>query len=203
MSTELMAHARELGVTLSGEQVQQLLQYAERVIAWNRVFNLTGAAHPEDFVREHIVDSLSLAPHLEGDCVLDVGAGAGLPGIVLAIARPEVQWVLLDSRQKRTRFLKQMRQELPLTNVTVLTQRVESYTPERAFPCIISRAFAPLPTYLALVAPLLASGGVCLHMASQWSDAPALPPGFEVEAVHPIVLPGLDKARHIVAIRHK
>ena len=191
-----------LGIPLSAQAVAQLMVYLALLERWNRAYNLTAVRHPEAMVVRHVLDSLSILPWVEGPRVLDVGSGAGLPGIPLAIARPEDEFWLLDSNGKRTRFLTQVVAELRLRNVGVVRSRVEDYQPESLFNSVVSRAFATLADMVAGAGRLCAPGGRLLAMkgAVPHAEIAALPPGWRLEAVHPLAVPGLDGERHLVVV---
>lgn len=160
----LASTAPALGVTLDATQLAQLARYAELVDKWRHVTNLTGARSPAAFAREHLVDSLSVVPHVDDGPLLDVGSGAGLPGVVLAIARPGTAVTLLEPRQRRARFLTQVTIELALANVDVISARIEDLPAAARYEVVISRAFSALADYVALALPQCAPGGRILAM---------------------------------------
>ena len=153
---------RELGLSLDDAQQQALLAYRDLLVKWNRAYNLTAVRDPGEMIQRHLLDSLSVLAHLDDRDTLDVGTGAGLPGIPLAIARPDLRFVLLDSNGKKTRFVRHARRELGLSNVEVVNTRVEQY--RNAPSQIISRAFAALPDMLQALAPLITDGSRVLAM---------------------------------------
>ncbi|MDO9214736.1 MAG: 16S rRNA (guanine(527)-N(7))-methyltransferase RsmG [Methylococcales bacterium] len=153
------------------EQTEQLLAFIKLIAKWNKAYNLTAVRNNEDMARLHILDSLAILPHIEGKRVIDIGTGAGLPGIPLAIFMPEVEFVLLDSNAKKTRFVQQVILELKLKNVSVLHTRVEDYQPELGFDTVTMRAFASLPDIMKLTAHLLSANGVLLAMKGQIPEA--------------------------------
>ena len=139
---EIMLDAAErLGAALTPRQVQQICAYTDLVTKWQRIANLTAADSPARFVREHIVDCLSARPFVNGPRVIDVGTGAGLPGLVLAIALPQLVFYLLEARGKRARFLTQVQIELGLSNVEIIRERVEEHIPIESYDTVIARAF--------------------------------------------------------------
>ncbi|MFO1435301.1 MAG: 16S rRNA (guanine(527)-N(7))-methyltransferase RsmG [Gammaproteobacteria bacterium] len=166
MRAQLAAGAASLGLSLSARTLDKLLAYQALLQKWSRVHNLTSIRDPEEMLTRHLLDSLAVIPHVRGERLLDVGSGAGLPGIVIAIALPDVSCTLLDSQGKKTRFLTQVAIELKLKNVEVVQARIEEFDPGTKFDCIISRAFAELSTFAELAKPLLATGGVLLAMKS-------------------------------------
>jgi 16S rRNA (guanine527-N7)-methyltransferase len=199
----------ELGIDCSEVQRQQLLAYVQLLAKWNKVYNLTAVRELLAMVTRHILDSLSVLPYLEGDRVLDVGSGAGLPGIPLAIVCPSRQFVLLDSNSKKTRFMQQAVNELGLQNVTVVHARSEDFQPsghaQGGFDVVLSRAFASIPDMLHSSGRHCAEQGVILAMKGEEpvAELQALPEDYEVEAVHSLVVPGLDEVRHLVCLRRQ
>lgn len=161
----------ELGINMSGEQEQQLLDFLTLLTKWNRAYNLTAVRDPMEMVGRHLLDSLAVLPHLQGARVLDMGCGPGLPGIPLAIFRPDIDFVLLDSNGKKIRFVRQAVLELGLDNVTAQQQRVEDYRPEAGFDLLIARAFTDLPRMLSLTAHLRSAGTRLLAMKAEKAEA--------------------------------
>lgn len=160
-----------LNLSHTTEQTEQLLDFIKLIAKWNKAYNLTAVRNNEDMARLHILDSLAILPHIEGKRVIDIGTGAGLPGIPLAIFMPEVEFVLLDSNAKKTRFVQQVILELKLKNVSVLHSRVENYQPQLGFDTMTMRAFASLPDIMKLTAHLLRADGVLLAMKGQIPEA--------------------------------
>jgi 16S rRNA (guanine527-N7)-methyltransferase len=189
-----------LNLQLPGGACARLAAYLALLERWNRAYNLTAVRDPEAMVVRHVLDSLSILPWVEGPRVLDVGSGAGLPGIPLAIARPEYEFSLLDSNGKRTRFLTQVAAELRLNNVSVVRGRVEDYRPETLFNSIVSRAFATLADMVTDAGRLCAPAGRLLAMKGVFPDdeLARLPPGYVVVGVYPLHVPSLDAERHLV-----
>ena len=192
-----------LGVSCSPAQQDLLLDYVQLLNKWNKVYNLTAVREPQEMITRHILDSLSLLPFVSGRRVLDVGSGAGLPGIPLAIVCPERAFVLLDSNSKKTRFMQQAVWELGLGNVQVVHARVEDFAPEVLFDVVVSRAFAAIADMLGNSGRLCAHDGVLLAMkgADPVEELHQLPAGYRVVAVHPLRVPGLHEARHVVCLR--
>ena len=192
--------SERLGIPLSTQAVAQLMVYLALLERWNRAYNLTAVRDPEAMVVRHVLDSLSILPWVEGPRVLDVGSGAGLPGIPLAIDRPGDEFCLLDSNGKRTRFLTQVVAELRLRNVGVVRSRVEDYQPESLFNSVVSRAFATLADMVAGAGRLCAPGGRLLAMKGIFPDdeLARLPPGCVVVGVYPLHVPHLEAERHLV-----
>lgn len=144
--------------------LQSYLSYIELLVQWNSAYNLTAIRDPEKMLAYHVLDSLSILPFIHGNDCLDIGTGAGLPGIILALAKPDTQWVLLDGNNKKTRFVQQAVMTLNLKNVEVVCSRIEKYQAEHRFSTIVSRAFTSLADFYACSHHLLAPGGSLLAM---------------------------------------
>lgn len=198
-----LAHGLEqMALPLSATVQEKLLAYVGLLAKWSRVYNLTAVRDPAEMVTRHLLDSLSVAPHLRGPRVLDVGSGAGLPGIPLALAKPEWQFVLLDSNGKKTRFITQSCIELGLANVSVVSCRIEDYRPEVLFDSVISRAFSELSAMLTATGRLCGPEGVLLAMKGEYpvAELAGVPLGFVVQGVEVLQVPGLDAQRHVVRV---
>ena len=191
-----------LGVALPAEGTARLLEFVELLQRWNQAYNLTAVRDPGEMVVKHLLDSLAVLPHVRGTSVEDVGAGAGLPGIPLAIARPDTRFVLLDSNGKKTRFMVQAAAALKLHNVEVVQARVEGYRPSEPFATVISRAFASLGEFLRLAGGGCTHGGRLLAMKGAYPDEELrdIPEGFRLLGVHVLKVPGLDAERCVVEI---
>ena len=191
-----------LGLTLERDVQQRLLDYIALIDKWNRVYNLTAIREREKMVSHHLLDSLAVAPHIDAERLLDVGSGAGLPGIPLALAKPEMQVTLLESNRKKTAFLNQAVMELKLENAEVCSERVESWQTHDKFDVIISRAFADIGEFVRMTAHLLAPGGLFVAMKGlhPYEEIEKLPPDCTVRRVLPLAVPGLEGARHLVLI---
>lgn len=200
---QLAAGLRALEIELSAEVQTKLLAYAAFLEKWNRTYSLTALRDPKLAVSHHLLDSLAILPYVGEGSLLDVGSGGGQPGIPLAITKPELAVTLLDSNSKKTAFLQQAAIELSLTNVQVVTERVEAYQPAAPFAAITSRAFAELADFVGLTRHLLAPGGEWLAMKGQRPEAEMnkLPAGVSVTAVHRLDVPGVDGERHLVVMR--
>jgi 16S rRNA (guanine527-N7)-methyltransferase len=192
-----------LGLGLAPEGIQRLLDYIALLAKWNQVYSLTAIRAPDRMVTHHLLDALAILPLIEGPRIADVGSGAGLPGIPLAIARPALEVTLIESRQKKAAFLVQAKAELGLANVTVARQRVEGWTPPTAFDGIVSRAFSALPQLLRLAGHLVRPGGQILAMKGEYprEELEAIPSLYRVEQVVSLQVPGLEAARHVVLLR--
>jgi len=163
-NSQLDTGLQQMALELSQAQQQKLLNYLALLVKWNRAYNLTAIRDPEEMVSRQLLDSLSILPLIHGRRILDVGTGAGLPGIPLAICLPDASFTLLDSNGKKTRFVQQVKLELGLNNVKVQHSRVEQLDHNRGFDTITSRAFAALPKIVAWSAGLLADKGILLAM---------------------------------------
>lgn len=191
-----------LGLTLDRDTQQRLLDYIALIEKWNQVHNLTAIREPEKMVSHHLLDSLAVAPHLHAKRLLDVGSGAGLPGIPLALAEPNAHVTLLDSNHKKAAFLNQAVMELKLKNAEVCSERVEAWQTQNRFDVIISRAFSDMGEFVRITRHLLAPGGMFAAMKGlhPYEEIDKLPPGCKVQQVLPLAIPGLDGARHLVLI---
>jgi 16S rRNA (guanine527-N7)-methyltransferase len=192
----------ELRLVLSDHQVQNLLEYLKLLHQWNRAYNLTAITAPAEMVAMHLLDSLAIVPHLEGETFIDVGTGPGLPGIPLAIALPGKTFSLLDSNGKRTRFLFQVRTSLGLCNVSEIHARTENYCHEQGFDGVLSRAFTSVPDMVAKTRHLLKPGGHFYAMKGRKPDKELsdLPKPFNVSSCYRLSVPGVDGERHLVSI---
>jgi 16S rRNA (guanine527-N7)-methyltransferase len=191
-----------LGLDIAAPQQRQLLDYLDLLQKWNRAYNLTAIRDPLAMVTRHLLDSLAVVPQLTGSHCLDVGTGAGLPGIPLAIAMPGRDFHLLDSNGKKTRFLFQVKTALGLANITVHQARVETLPASRQYDVIMSRAFASLAAMVAATRHLLAPGGCFLAMKGAWpqDELAAIEDQCVVLGVEPLAVPGLDEQRHLVRL---
>ena len=191
-----------MALELSTGQQEQLLAFLALLNKWNRAYNLTAVREPRQMVPRQLLDSLTLLPYLTADRILDVGAGGGLPGIPLAIARPDIAFTLLDSNSKKTRFLTQCHLELRLGNVEVIHGRAEDCRPEQPFEQVTSRAFTALPNLVDWCGALLADEGQFLAMKGQFPDdeVSQLPSDWQVGARHRLDYPGCDGERHLLII---
>ena len=191
-----------LEFTVTQDQQQLLLLYLELLLKWNRAYNLTAIREPGQMVPRHLLDSLVVGPLLKGRRVIDVGTGAGLPGIPLAVLCPDREFHLLDSNGKKTRFLFQVKTALGLDNMTVHHARVERFSPGRVFDAVLSRAFASLQDMIAGCRHLLSPGGRFLAMKGVYpaEELAVIEDQCDVVAVHPLRVPGLAEQRHLVEL---
>jgi len=189
-----------LGLSLDAQAQQRLLAYLALVEKWNRVYNLTAVRDTDRMVPQHLLDSLAVAPHLRGESLLDVGSGAGLPGLPLAVARPAMTVTLIEASHKKSAFLKQAAIELALPNLEVVNARVEAWEAPRAYDVVISRAFSDLAEFAALAGRHVAPGGVLAAMKGvyPYEELAQLPSPYRMTAAVPLQVPGLAAERHLV-----
>ena len=190
-----------LGIALDDRAIARLLDYVDLLERWNAAYNLTAVRDPSEMVTRHLVDSLAILPYVSGATLADLGSGAGLPGIPLAIAVPARETLLVDSNGKKARFLREAVRRLDLEHVRVAESRVEDVA--GTFECITARAFASLADMLGWGGHLLAPGGVWLAMKGRVDAAEldAVPAGFRVERIVALNVPGLDAERHLVILK--
>lgn len=204
---ELIEGAQQLGVILTEQQQQQLLQYLGLLIKWNKAYNLTAVRNPDEMVSRHLLDSLSVIQYVEqyGNDWLDVGSGGGMPGVPLAIIFPERKFTLLDSNGKKTRFLTQVKLELKLDNLEVIHNRVEAFTPARAFSGIISRAFSSLADFTNWTRHLGDTNSHWLAMKGVHPDdeLQALPEDFRLDSCQILKVPGCQGQRHLLILQRQ
>jgi len=193
----------EAGISLSDQQQQQLVAYVEMLHKWNKAYNLTSVRDPNEMLVRHILDSIVVAPHLQGTRFIDVGTGPGLPGIPLAIVRPESHFTLLDSLGKRVRFLRQVQHELKLTNIEPVQSRVEDFPAEPPFDGVISRAFASLNDMVSWCHHLPGDAGRFYALKGQLpeEEIALLPAGLGVESIVELKVPHLEGERHLVIVK--
>lgn len=203
LEQQLQNDLSTLGLELSVTQQEQLMAYLALLQKWNAVYNLTAIKEPERMLTHHLLDSLAVSVHCVGERWLDVGSGAGLPGIPLAIANPDKHVTCLDSNGKRTRFMTQVVCELNLQNVQVVQSRAEDHQTDIPYSCILSRAFTALPNMLAKTEHLCCNGGVFLALKGNFPEAEiaASQARFPQMEVIRIQVPRLDAERHVIKIR--
>jgi 16S rRNA (guanine527-N7)-methyltransferase len=196
----LEAGLHALGFALEADRRAALLSFLELLDKWNRVYNLTAVRDPREMVTTHLLDSLTILPYLHGRRLIDVGTGAGLPGMALALAKPEGAWTLLDSNAKKVRFLTQVVIELKPGNVEVVRARAEEYRPLRLFDTVVARAVCSLKELLGLTRHLIAPEGRLLAMKGTYPEAEldALGSSCPVPQVYRLNVPGLEAERHLV-----
>jgi len=199
----LTAHLSEallaMGMNLDARQEVKLLDYLALIQKWNRTYNLTAIHEPDRMLTHHLLDSLAILPSVAAGPLLDVGSGAGLPGIPLAVARPGLNVTLLDSSQKRCGFMQQAAIELKLANVTVVHARAEEFRPDAKYPQIVSRAFSELADLVKATRHLLAEGGEWLAMKGLYPvEEIAQLKGARVKGRVRLQIPGLEAERHLI-----
>ena len=202
LDEDLTKGLSQLNISVTLEAQQRLLKYVELLNKWNKVYNLTAIRDPAQMVSNHLLDSIAVVPYLWPSRWLDVGCGAGLPGIVLAIIRPEWSFTLVDSNNKKTSFVQQACIELALKNVEVKCERIEAWHNIEKFDGIISRAFAEAGEFVTVTRHLLKSGGRWAAMkGAPEQELTRLPAGVEVEQVVSLQIPKLEAARSLVVLR--
>ncbi len=200
LETQLEWGLTAMKTPLNTDVRQSLLTYLRLLNKWNQVYNLTAVRDPIQMVSTHLLDSLSVVPVLPPGDILDVGSGAGLPGIPLAVALPKRQFTLLESSEKRIAFLRQAIAELRLGNVSIIGAKVEDWCDAIKYQCIIARAYADMSKFIESTQHLLANDGLFAAMKGRY-PAPEfdnLPQGFAIKEVIKLSVPGMDAARHLV-----
>jgi 16S rRNA (guanine527-N7)-methyltransferase len=204
----LIDAARQLGVALSADQAEKLLRLLDELTKWNRTHNLTAITHRDEMITHHLLDSLSVHTALEGVTVADVGTGAGFPGLPLAVVNPDRAFTLIDSNNKKVRFVAHAARTLGLTNVTAVHGRAEAGVAAAAnapatFDTVVARAFAALPELLEIVAPLCGPHTRVLAMKGKRPDAEiaAVPSSWRVIETRALDVPGLNAERHLVLLQ--
>ncbi len=202
LERELSRGLARLRIASSTELVPGLLRYLELLQKWNRVYNLSGVREPHAMLTRHLLDSLAILPFILGPRVLDVGTGAGLPGIPLALARPDLAFVLLDPSRKKARFLRQALAELRLANAEVVCERAEDFAPPASFDTVVARALAPIGGVLRMAGRLCAPHGRVLVMKGTYPQAElgGVPAGYAIAEVRQLDVPGLGAQRHLVVV---
>ena len=203
MKSMLQTALRENQLVLSDQAVDQLIHYLQMIPTWNRVFNLTSITEPREMVYLHIIDSLLTAPFVSGSRCLDVGSGAGLPGIPLAVINPEQQWLLLDKNNKKTRFMTQAIAELGLKNARAIHTRAEDFIPDDCFDSILSRAYATLALFIKTTRHLICKNGTFIALKGKYpQDEITELAGLAGEVrVTPVTMHGMTLDRHIVCMK--
>ena len=187
-----------MGLAVPDEAQQKLLAYLALLQKWNKVYNLTAVRDPLEMVTLHLLDSLSVLPYINSKNVLDVGSGGGLPGIVLAICKPELQVTTIDTVQKKVIFMRQVKGELGLDNLTPVHARVENFKPDETFELIISRAFSEIGLFLSLTKHLIADNGKWLAMKGVMPTAELNGLPVQPTSVIPLKVAGLAAERHLL-----
>jgi len=199
-SSRLTQGLEKMGIVLNKEVCEAQIRYLALIQKWNQAFNLTAISDLDQMVIRHSLDSLSILPFIDVSPVLDVGTGAGLPGIPLALARPDLEFVLLDSNGKKTRFLTQVKIELGIDNIDIIHSRIEDYRPGKTFSIVTCRAFAAINTILERTQHLLTSETRILAMKGK-QELPVLDAGFKQVDSHPLQVAWLNEERQLIEIR--
>ncbi len=204
-AARLIAAAKLIEVELSQHQARKMLTLLDLLSEWNTRVNLTAIRERRDMVLKHLLDSLTVQPYLRGPLVIDVGTGAGFPGLPLAISCPLLRFVLLDSTAKKLAFVSHAVKVLELQNVEVVHARAEDYKPAASAATVVSRALGSLSLYVAQAGALCASSGRLLAMKGRYPDEEiaALPPAWTVASVERLKVPGLDQERHLVILKRR
>jgi len=199
----LLAGLTRLKLELDDATIEQLLDYVDLLMRWNAAYNLTAVRDAGEMVTRHLLDSLAVLPYVTGQTLVDLGTGAGLPGIPLALARPDLDVCLVDSNGKKARFLREAVRHLRLKRTRVEECRVEAVSGE--FDCVTARAFATLTDMLTLGGHLLGDEGRWLALKGRFpqDELDSLPAGFSIETVQRLDVPGLEAERHLVIIKRK
>lgn len=202
-STLLAEGLKTAVVPMSASQQEKLLRYVALLNKWNKTYNLTAVREPERMIGRHILDSLAVLPFINATNVLDVGTGGGLPGIPLAIARPDLCITMLDSLQKKTTFVRQAIGELELKNAWVVCERVEQFQSPEKFTIVISRAFAELGDFVRGAAHLVTEGGRMFAMKGVYphDEITRLPKTYQIERVIELSVPQVEGERHLVVLK--
>jgi len=198
----LIGGAAQLGIELSEQQAAQMLRLLDELDDWNQRMNLTAIRERGAQITKHLLDSLSIQPYLRGTRIVDVGTGAGFPGLPLAIVNPQRQFMLLDSTAKKLKFIEHVAQTLGLSNVQTIHTRAEDYKPDERFDIVVSRAVGPVLRFMNWSSHLCVGGGRLLAMKGRYphDELEKLPNGWKLAAVHRLAVPGLDEERHLVEI---
>ena len=203
LATMLAQSIDELGLTLSAQQQRTLLLYLDQLLLWNKAYNLTAITDPVEALIKHIIDCLAIITHLPPGSLLDIGTGAGLPAVIIAICQPERQCTALDSNQKKIRFIKQISSELGLTNMQPIASRIEAH--EASYEVVTSRAFASLIDFVEVAQPRLAENGYLCAMkgkAPSDEELQALSDAWQIRTIA-LKVPRLQDSRHLIELSYK
>ncbi|PYE39394.1 16S rRNA (guanine(527)-N(7))-methyltransferase RsmG [Psychrobacter fozii] len=203
LANTLTKAVHELGLSLSETQQRTLLLYLDQLFLWNKAYNLTAITDPEEALIKHVIDCLAIITHLPSGSLLDIGTGAGLPAVIIAICQPERQCTALDSNQKKIRFIKQISSELGLSNMQPIASRIEAH--EASYEVVTSRAFASLIDFVDVAQPRLADNG---HLCAMKGKAPneeelqALDSDWHIKTIK-LKVPRLHDSRHLIELSRK
>jgi len=202
LAAKLAEGVAELGLKLPGQVESRLLDYLALLQKWNRTYNLTAVREPSKMVGQHLLDCLAVTPHVNARTMADIGSGAGLPGIPLALALPQAAVTLVESSHKKAAFLQQAKIELKLDNVAVACERVETWQPGEKFEMVISRAFSDLAEFVALAGRHVAPNGRLAAMKGIYphEEVTQLPAGWRLQKTIALTVPGLGAQRHLLLI---
>lgn len=200
--TSVQAGIKALDLAPNSCQLEHLIDYLKLLEKWNQVYNLTAVRDIEQMIASHLFDSLAIHTYIKGPRVIDVGSGAGLPGIPLAICQPDNEFMLVDSNAKKARFLRQVTHELHLTNIRVNQIRIEGYPEREQFDTVVSRAFGPLAKFVSAAGGLCKRTGSLLALKGRYPsiELTDIPEGFEVKIISRLKVSNLNKQRHVVEI---
>jgi len=197
----LVEGLHRMSLNLSDQMIDQLMAYLNLIEKWNRVYNLTAIRERDEMIKLHFLDSLSILNHVEMEHVLDVGSGAGFPGIVLAITKPELKVTVMDSVNKKTTFMQQVKSELSLTNLNVVNARVEAYQPTILFDSVISRAFSSVQNMLLMTQHTLQKNGAWLAMKSKDVQEELKVLDENQYTLIPLEVPFINAERYLVKLK--
>ncbi len=200
LEEQLRKGCAQLNLPLDQEALNKFLHFMTLLLKWNKAYNLTAITDPEEVISHHILDSLSIVPYILGNLIMDLGSGAGFPGLPCALMLPEKQFVLLDGNGKKTRFMTQAVGELKLANVRVVQSRVEDYRPDKCFDTITVRAFSSVATIIKQTNRLICPSGELLIMKGIYPQAELETVTANVKVVR-LDVPGLNSERHLVCIK--
>jgi 16S rRNA (guanine527-N7)-methyltransferase len=198
----LKSGAEQLGVPLGDDAARKMLRVLDELDEWNQKMNLTAIRDRPQQLTKHLLDSLSVVKHLNGSRVIDIGTGAGFPGLPLAIALPEMHFTLLDSTAKKLKFIDHVCALLAIANVETVHSRAEAFQPKYRYDVVISRAVGAVDAFVKCAGHLCVGGGRLLAMKGRYpaDELKKLPSGWKLAAVHRLSVPGLDEERHLVEI---
>lgn len=201
LTDSLKQGIRALGEDPAAHPCETYLWFLQELSRWNKAYNLTSITDPAQMLTHHLLDSLSILPHIHGQRCLDLGTGAGLPGLILALARPQTHWVLLDSKSKKVRFIQHVLLELKPANIEVLLGRAEDYRPAQLFSTVVTRAFGSLANIYRISAHLMAKDGCLLAMKAGYpTEELADLSGVEAKVIR-LQVPGVDSDRHLIIMK--